>query len=409
MIRLVTGFVDMVIQFEFKMLTLQTKSALISPLRAAPNCGMRPTFPRFLTALVLVALAWAIPDSRAVADPASTIQTLMIVDQGDFLSFQWSFYYVDFPPRFVLREKQDKEITLTDPATLYDNLEDIVSVGFDLRINGRSVPPDKVSRLSISPNRICTVTLIYRGVPGGKMELRAPILQYLPPTAMVNYEILRLNQSSDIITGNLMAHAGPFQQAITYRELGRANEPAPQLESEPFALFRTELKTAWVNSNWLLLSALLFLVYPVRRALVPLLVMVGIWIALCFAHDIALPFSWTMPAFVPAVTVALTGLVAWRCPGKESLMLAAVIAAALLNAAYDLQQVRWTPEDRAFPCLVALELGFTCGLALASLVWAVLGTECRRMPEYSAHWAPKIAVVIAVAALLLPVAKLIYR
>ncbi len=203
----------------------------------------------------------------ARGDPASLIQTLMVVDQGHYLSFQWSFYFVDFPKRFALRDDPATTLTFDDPSTLEANLARLVPTAFDLRIDGQSVRPDRISRLTISPNKVCTVTMIYRGRPGAQVELRAPVLQYLPPASIINYEILSLNRTRDLITGNLTARKGPFAQVVAYRETGDGHAPAPGFEPVQVALFKAGLRIPWLNANWLFLALLLFLRLPARRAL----------------------------------------------------------------------------------------------------------------------------------------------
>jgi hypothetical protein len=348
--------------------------------------------------------------SPVSADPASTLQTLMIVDQGDFLTFQWSFYYVDFPPRFILREKPSKTISLDNPSTLYENMSEIISVAFDLRIDGQPVQPEKMARLTISPNKVCTVTLIYRGRPGGHMELRAPVLQYLPPIAMINYEILPLGHTNKIVTGNLMGHEGPFPQVIVYLEAGKSDQSAPMMESASFALFKAQLRTAWINSNWLIISIILLVVYEPKRALAPLSVMVISWVALCLlvARD-HLKFPWAVSELILAFPTILVAVIAATRPQRWLWVMLITLGAGLLNACYDLQQIRWDAEDRSSSALIGLCSGFVCGILSLVLILIILLHECKKYREFQAVWAPRICWLMAVLAILLPLQKFFFR
>jgi hypothetical protein len=344
----------------------------------------------------------------ARADPASTLQTLMIVDQGDFLTLQWSFYYVDFPAQFALREKPGTLVTLSDPATLEQNLSEIVSVAFDLKIDGRAVPPDKIARLAVSPNKICTVTMIYRGRPGGQVELSAPVLHYLPPIAMINYEILSLGPSGQVVTGNLMGHAGPFPQVIDYRQTTRTGGPAPALESEALVLFKSQLRTAWINTNWLFLATILLLVRKPAQAVPVLATMAAGWIAVCLlATEARLQVPWSIPEWLLGVATALVGaLAAWR-PDRWRWIVSAAGGAALLNACHDVPHVRLLPAETAAWETVARCAGFACSLLSVVLVLALILGEGRKFPGFQSKWAPRICWIVAAFALLLPLQRLL--
>jgi hypothetical protein len=369
------------------------------PLRKRPSV--------FLAFLLALALGFA--DIPTFADPASTLQTLMIVDQGDFLSFQWSFYYVDFPSRFVLKEKQSKVISLDNPPTLYENISDIVSVAFDLRIDGQPIQPDKISRLTLSPNKVCTVTLIYRGRPGGRMELRAPVLQYLPPVTMINYEILRLGQTRNVITGNLMGHESPFPQVIVYREAIETFQSMPIEESVWFALFKSELRTAWINSNWVLISLILLVVYKPAKVCVPLLILIAGWGAICVLYAANIKFPWTISELILGLPTALLGLVAARHPQKGLWLGLIACGAGFLNACYDLQQIRWTAEDGTSFALMGLCLGFACGLLSLVLALGIVLGECKKYRDFQVQYAPGICLLMAATAILLPAEKFFFR
>jgi hypothetical protein len=374
------------------------------------NCHQRRSFLQrlALSAAVLGFLVdcFALP---ARADPASTIQTLMIVDQGNFLTFQWSFYYVDFPPHFVLKEKQSQPVSLDNASTIYENLSDIVSVAFDLKINGQSIPPDKISRLTISPSKLCTVTMIYRGYPGGHLELRAPVLQYLPSIAIINYEILSLGHTNRVVTGNLTAQKGPFSQSIVYEQVGANGPFMPEFESAPFALFKSQLRTAWINSNWIFIGLILLLVLKSSKAASVLAIMTLGWIVLGLLDlvgDIKIP--WPVPGFVLALPTALLGVMAAKFPAKRLWLVIIAGGAGLLNALNDLQQIRWTAEDQTILAFTGLSLGFVCSILSVGVVQFVLLVECRKYAGFETDWVPNICWLVAGLAILLPLQKFFF-
>ena len=365
------------------------------------------TWRRALLGLVLsAALAAGVLPARA--DPASLIQTLMVVDQGHFISFQWSFYFVDFPKRFALENDPSTIIALDDPGTLEENLTKLVANAFDLRIDGKTVNPERMSRLTISPNKVCTVMLIYRGRPGAQVELRAPVLQYLPPASIINYEILLLNQTRNVITGNLTGWKGPFAQVVEYRETGDGQAPAPAFESAPFALFKLGLRTAWLNANWLFLGLVLILVLKPSRAIGTLVMVAVGWMAICLLHRAGvIQLTWRIPDLVAGLAVAL---LAFAAAGFSRRIFPVPLACGtgFVNAFYDLHQLSWAPGDQTFPAALAFGTGFACGLFTVALVLLPVVTECKKFSEFDRAWVPKICWLIAALALLLPLKKALF-
>jgi hypothetical protein len=359
-----------------------------------------------LAAVLALALTGGLLPARA--DPASLIQTLMVIDQGHFISFQWSFYFVDFPRTFVLKNDPAEKVALDDPATLEANLAKIVAAAFELKIDGQLVSPEKISRLTITPNQVCTVTMIYRGRPGASVELRAPVLQYLPPGAIINYEILPLNQARQLITGNLTAAPGPFAQAVTFREMGDGRSPAPGFESAAQALFKLGLRTAWSDANWLFLASVLVVALRARRAVTILAVMFLAWVAvwLVFGPE-GTRLPWRIPGLAAGLAVALVAGAAARCaPSRVVLWLAA--GTAFVTAASDLQQLSWFPEQKTVSAGLGLCAGFACGLVSIAVVLLLVVTECRKFHEFERTRAPKICWLVAVLALLLPLEKALF-
>jgi hypothetical protein len=342
------------------------------------------------------------------ADPASTLQTLMIVDQGDFISFQWSFYFVDFPPRFVLKENPSETVVLDNPATLEENVSKLVAVAFDLKINGQHVRPDKISRLDISPNKVCTVTMIYRGRPGGKVELRAPVLGYLPATALINYEIVSLGHTTDVVTGNLIGHQGPFPQMIQYRQVLVGIPTMPETKSSFSIYFKTGLRTAWINLSWLFISLVLFLVLKPFRAILCLIIMMAGYFVLGLLNAGNIKLHWTIPDLMPGLLTALLGVVGVRLSAKEFLLIFIACGTGCRNAVHDLQPLQLSAEDHLSSALMGLVSGFACGLLSIAVVLALIVGECKKYPKFKTDWAPKICWAVGAFSLIFSLQKTLF-
>ncbi len=344
------------------------------------------------------------------ADPASTLQTLMIVDQGDFLSFQWSFYYVDFPPRFDLKEKQGKTIVLDQSPAIYENISDIISVAFDLHIDGKAIQPEKIAGLTVSPNKVCTVTLLFRGKRGGHLEIRAPVLHYLPATAMINYEIVPLGHAEKVVTGNLVAHQGTFPTTIVYEETGSVNHSLPVTNSKAIVLFKSELRTAWVNSNWLLMSIILLAVAKPRRSFTAVALIAAEWAILCFSTGSPhLKLHWEIPEILLGIPIFLLGVMGAKRPGNWHWIVLIAIGAGIPNTCHDLQQIRWAGGEQTTQNLMGATFGFACGLLGVILVLALLLQECKKFPQFERLWVGRICWFSGILALALPIQKMFLR
>jgi hypothetical protein len=235
------------------------------------------------------------------------------------------------------------------------------------------------------------------------------VLQYLPPTAMINYEIVSLGHPGNVITGNLMAHQGPFPQVIDYREIGRSGPAAPE-ETAFFALFKSQLRTAWINSNWLLMSVILLVVYEPKKACVPLAMMTAGWIALGLLDGaVNLRFPWPLPEWLLSLPTVLLGVIAATRPQKWFWIVLSACGAGLLDAAYDLQQIRWAPGDRTSSALGGLCLGFVCSMFSLVLVLGILLQEGRKYREFQTVWASRICWLAAALALALPLQRSFFR
>jgi hypothetical protein len=344
------------------------------------------------------------------ADVVPTLQTLQIVDRGNHLVLNWSFYYAEFPSQFVLKEKQSETISLQDPAKLFQNISDLVSVAFDLRINGRAIQPEKIADLTIAPDKLCTAKVIYPGVPGGHLEVRAPVLQYLPPTYVINYSVFSLGLTNKPVNGDLSAQAGPFSQVIRYDEITSSGDwSLPLADSVSFNLFKSALRTAWINPNWIFIIVILLLVQEPRRVIALVSLLIFEWVLICVLRGSGhLQFPWLIPELLLGGLTSVLGGAANKWPQKNARLVLLALIAGFFNACRDVQQIRWTPENETSGALGGLSLGFVASIGLILLVVIPLIWECKKFREFDRVWAPKICWAIAALALLLPIQKWIF-
>jgi hypothetical protein len=350
-------------------------------------------FGKSRAAVIVCALA-AISGFRAVparGDQAPGVQMLQIVDLGNFLVLNWNFYYGQFPTRFALKEKQN--ISFEDPATLERNLSELALGAFDLRIDGRPVPPAKIASLTIAPNKFCTAKVIYPGRPGGHLEVRAPVLKYLPPAVVINFSVMGMGRTSRAVTGDLTAEGGPFPDVIRYQEVAEGGDTSMPSETAPANFFKNAVRIPWINLNWLLIVLILFLTQGPAQVLTVTGVMTGAWWLLC-----VLRLPWQMPELVAGLATALVGAMAAMRPGRSLALAFAACAAGLVNTVCDLQQLR--SAEWFGSCL-----GFTTGMASVLAVLGALLWECKKYPEFDREWAPRLCWFSAALAVLLPIQR----
>ncbi|HEX4140230.1 MAG TPA: hypothetical protein VHY09_07765, partial [Candidatus Methylacidiphilales bacterium] len=102
---------------------------------------------------------------------------------------------------------------------------------------------------------------------------------------------------------------------------------------------------------------------------------------------------------IPAIVTAVLMPVLVFAP--LSAAAAALAFAGLLNGCYEIQKttLERPPPDGAN--LTGLVLGLVTGFALIFAIALPLLHECRKQPTFQQAWAPKIAAVLALGALVL--------
>jgi len=353
--------------------------------------------------VVLMGVAGIVGAPPVFADPTPSLDQLYVIDQGRQFTVIWHFYYKLLPLKFILREKNSKMIALDDPATLKENLADIASVAFELKIDGQPAPLTKISELTIAPDGGCFVTMLYPGHKNGHLELQENLLPYYPSSYVMNYQIYsplnRLKGVSGYFTG------GAPSPVVDYIQLDADAPPSmlDWLNSTPVALFKSGLRTAWINTNWLFMAILLALMRPARDVLRLGLVMAAGWFLPGFFWVLdGLQIPVTIHPVIPGlVTVFICFLVLLR--SEKFLWLAIPIAgASLLNGCFDIQQTSMERPASDPVNLAGLSLGFVAGLALVFAIGLALVAECRKYPGFQKAWAPKICWGLAALAMILP-------
>jgi len=351
-------------------------------------------------ALVAVASVFLLSRSLPADMPEYGMATLKIEDQGSQFIFNWHFFYSQMPPRFVLHEMHDESISFpnADAGLLKKYLSDIALSAFDLSVDGEKVQPELLT-LTLYPNKSCAVVLRYPGRPGRKADLRAPILRYLPSSYILN---VRLSSSTGV-TGVRFGAAYPpvvhFVQGVD----NVVRPPAPPRFSKAFL---SEVGTAWVNNNWILLGIVLLLLGQPKQIAALVASIVVCWILLCFATVILdWKFHWKIPEFTLCLPTVLLCLISLKCRARSVWFTVVTVAAGLLNACYDIQQIPVSDPAQTVNTLIGLSLGFVGGIALVLIVVVPLWWECRKYPGFQEHWAPKIAWAVALLAVFLPLQK----
>lgn len=339
----------------------------------------------------------------ADADPTPSLDQLYVIDQGRQFTVIWHFYYKLLPPKFIFREKNSKPIVLDDPATLKENLADIASAAFDLQVDGVPAPLLKIQELTVAPDGGCFATLLYPGHKNGRLQLRENLLPYYPSSYIINYQVYspldRLKGVSGYFTG------GAPSPVVNYVQWGTDAPPSvlDWLNSTPVLLFKSELRTAWINTNWLFMAIVVVVLRPGRDVLRLGLVMAAGWFLPSFFWVLdGLQIPVTIHPVIPAlVTVCICFLMLRR--GMKFHWLAVFVAgASLLNGCYDIQQTSLERPASDSANLTGLSLGFVAGFALIFAIGMPLVAECRKYPGFQQGWAPKICWGLAALALILP-------
>jgi hypothetical protein len=315
------------------------------------------------------------------------------------------------PPTFVLQEKASQTITLNDPQTLNQNLSDLVSVAFDVHIDGQEVGQVKIEKLTVLPDRRCMVIFSYPAHPYGHVEIRAPILQYFPDTFFIYYEIFNIHNMGMGKSG-FLGRKAPYQPIIDYTLLASDGSGPPvevKTESASSVAFKAEIRTAWINYNWLFICVILLLMQMPKRVVILVVSMIVCWILLCLLWVFAdYKFPWKIPEIVLGIPTVLLCVVTVKYPDRMVGLTLITLAAGILNACYDIQQIPLANLEKAIPALIGLSLGFAGGMGLVLLVLVPLLWECKKYPRFQTDWAPKICWVVAVIAIVAPAQKFFF-
>jgi hypothetical protein len=336
------------------------------------------------------------------ADPVPSLDQLTVIDQGPQITVIWHFYLKLLPAKFI-PPGTSAQVALDDPSALRQNLTLLASSAFSLTLDGQPAPLTKISELTVAPDGGCFVSLLYPGRRSGHLQFRETLLPVYPSSYVINYRIYSPLAPARGLSGYLLGGAPP--DAVAYTQVSGTISPSflDQFDLTPVKLFKAELRTAWIDTDWLFLAILLVLCRPARELPLLAVIMFSTWFIPCF--------FWTMnnfqvpvplhPALAGLVTAALCVLTLRPSLAFKSLAWS-VAAAGLLNGCCDVQQSSLERPAPVVPNLIGLGLGFALGLALIFLLTLILVTECRKLPGFDRDWTPKIVWALALFALILP-------
>ncbi len=348
--------------------------------------------------VVLLLVVFALPTA---ADPTPSLDQLMIMPQGSQVMVIWHFYFKLLPPKFIFREKNSLPIVLDDSATLKQNLAVLATNAFDYTLDGRPMPLVKLSELSIAPDGGCMARLLYPGRKNGRLQLSEPLLSYYPSSYIMDYRIFRPLKRARNPTGYFMG--GDPSPVIDYVESDGTEPPSilDDLDNPQTKLFKEELRSAWINTNWLFLALLLVLIRP-SRELFPLgLIMAAAWIVPCFfwiMKNLQVPFS--IHPMAPGLVTAAVCLAVPRASLKFPLLAVVVAVVGLLNGCFDIQQTSLERPEADITNLLGAGIGFIISLGMVFAIGYFLVTECRKIPGFDRDWRPKMCVAFALIALI---------
>jgi hypothetical protein len=362
------------------------------------------TFLKVFSRLVCIGLLLAaLPLS---ADPVPSLDQLTVIDQGAQVTVVWHFFSKLLPPKVTLREKNPRVVTLDDPATLKQNLSELASAAFAITLDGQPDPLTKISELTVAPDGGCFATLLYPGRKNGRLQMRETLLPDYPSSYIINYQVYSPLDRARGVSGYFTG--GAPSPIVDYVQFDGNAQPSAWdwLGSKPVQLFKTELRTAWINTNWLFMAILLLLTRPAKDIYPLAWIMAGAWVVPCFfwvMDGLQIPNA-LHPILPGMATVALCFLCLRPSVTFEGLAIA-VGAAGLLNGCFDVQQTSLERPAPDISNLIGLCLGFVAGLALVFAIGFPIVSECRKYPGFQRAWAPKICWALALLALVLPWVK----
>jgi hypothetical protein len=235
--------------------------------------------------------------------------------------------------------------------------------------------------------------------------LKDTLLPYYPASYVINYQIFSpidpWRGSSGYFTGGTVALADYTQVAGDFKP-----SAFDWLGASPIVLFKSTLRTAWIDTNWLFLALIVVLTRPSGEACSLGWIMAGAWSLPCFfwtVDDLQIPFG--LHPIIPALGTVAVCILSLRLMPSFRVLAWAVAGVGVINGCFDIQQ---TSLERPFPSLAnffGLCLGFTAGLALILAIAVPIVLECRKARDFQAGWVPKICWAVALLALVLPWVK----
>lgn len=356
---------------------------------------------KFVSRCAFAALGLFVFAPSLFADPVPSLDQLTVIDQGNHVTVIWHFYYKLLPSKPSL-PPGNAQIVLDDPATLKQNLAALASSAFEITLDGQPAPPEKISELNVAPDGGCFATLLFPGHKNAHMELRETILPLYPASYVINYEIYSPLDKARGVSGYFMG--GAASPAVEYVQIGGDIQPSifDALSATPVKLFKAELRTPWINTNWLFLAILLLLARPAREIYPLALVMAAAWIVPTFfwtMDNLQIPVA--IHPIVPAICTAAMCVFCVRMRAGFPLLASLVAGVGFLNGCYDVQQTSVERPAAEVVNLIGLSAGFVASLALIFTIAYVLIVECRKFPGFDRDWKPKICWALAALALVL--------
>jgi hypothetical protein len=333
--------------------------------------------------LAVVIVIAAIANQSAFAHSRG-MGTLDIRGQGSRLLLTWVFYYDELPSQLVLPDGSGQNLSPGNPQDLKQSLGKVAEAGFRLKLGKQILGPPKVSQIIVLPDKTCLTILTYPVEGAGSLEVQAPILRLLPANYLINVRFMGLDGK---IGSTLIDRNSPPLVAFVGGE--GMGDPGPSSGgSKQFrAAFTTELGTAWVHTNWILLGLLLILSYPIREAGLLLLAVIVVRIGLVhLAFTLGLDVPWRIPTLLLCLPIVLMAALAIQSRQRRSLLTVAALGAGLIYTAYDLQFLPWRERASSFERLMGYQFGFLAGFFLALAIVFVLGSELNKSLRVQGDW-----------------------
>ncbi len=316
----------------------------------------------------------------------------------------WHFYYRVLPPRLTLKENHGEAIALNDPPTLKQSLRDIASVAFTVTLDGQSAPLQPIDdELTMAPDGGVQVRLVYPGRPGGHLHVQDNMLAYYPAGYVINYQFSSPVDRWRGTAGYLVGGHGAA--AVDYVQLAQDFKPSPLdwFNASPVVLFKSTLRTAWINPNWLLLAIIVLLTRPFAEVVRLGGVMAGAWSLPCYfwAND-GLQIPWAIHPVLPALGTGAFCLLNLRFQPGFRVLAWTLFGVGVLNGGFDIQQTSLERPFLSFANFAGLCAGFVVGLGLVFAIGFPIVAECRKAQDFQSAWAPKICWAAGGLALVLP-------